>query len=121
MTEADMKSTFSGKSFQGYYRTGATWAATYLTDGSLDYLHAGQPAKGDWKVHGPVFCVFYALEASLGGGYLNVIRRGSNCFEYYRLHPLFAFDEPGQPASRTWHSRGWRRNEPQTCDEKPTV
>jgi hypothetical protein len=122
MSEGAMRTDFTGKKLQGYYRSGLTWAASYLPDGNLDYVHGGQPAAGRWYLRGEVFCVFYQTLPPLGsgGGCLNVIKLSSNCYEYYRteLNPDPVEDENRE---RGWHSRGWRQGERPTCDDKPTA
>jgi hypothetical protein len=123
MNEAELRAEFSGRHMQGYYHNGNTWIASYVADGQLEYRHNSEAADGNWSVRGSIFCVFYQL-ASRGaypsGGCLKVIRRGSNCYEYYRATRL-GDDEVSIDLPPVWHSRGWRSGEPPTCELRPTV
>jgi hypothetical protein len=122
MSEAAMRAEFSGSRLQGYYHTGVTWAAAYAADGEVEYRHGGEPANGHWFVQGPVFCIYYnlRLRSFTSGGCLNVIKLGSNCYEYYRAEP-FGKAHTGEDVQARWHSRGWRQGEPSTCESRPSV
>ena len=126
MTEEAMRSAFIGKTLDGHYGNSITWTESYLANGRLDYREAERQAVGTWYFRGHVFCTFYApplLHPPLTGGCWTAIKTSANCYEFYLagLTPEspFADDTPGM--AQRWNARGWRKDEPSTCMEKPSV
>ena len=119
LTAREIKAAFDGRTVDGYYIDGVTFAETYETGGRIDYREAGRHLIGKWSVVGNTFCTIY--DTSPTGGCYRVTRTGDNCFEFY----FIARDEreavrpdPGRPS---WTARGWRRDQRSTCAEAPTV
>lgn len=125
LSEAAIREAIVGQTLDGHYGNGMTWAETYMSDGKLDYREASRAAKGAWSFRpGNVFCTFYdpSPSGTLSGGCWQVIKSSANCFEFYVAAETPSFDaEEGMPAPTQWNARGWRRGEPSTCGEKPSV
>jgi hypothetical protein len=126
MTEAAMRSAFIGKTLDGHYGNGVTWTESYFANGRLDYREAQRQAKGAWHFRGHVFCTFYdppLLHPPLSGGCWTSLQTSANCYEFYLAglapEPPFTDDVPGM--ALRWNARGWRNDEPSTCNEKPSV
>lgn len=125
LSEAAIREAIVGQTLDGHYGNGMTWVETYQADGRLDYREASRAAKGAWSFRpGGVFCTFYdpSPSGTLSGGCWQVLRSSANCFEFYVAAETPSFDaEEGMPAPSQWNARGWRRGEPSTCGEKPSV
>jgi hypothetical protein len=126
MTEEAMRSAFIGKTLDGHYGNGVTWTETYLDNGRLDYRESARRAVGAWHFRGHVFCTFYdpaPAQPPLNGGCWTAIKASANCYEFYLAgtapEPPFADDVPDM--AQRWNARGWRRGEPSTCHDKPSV
>jgi hypothetical protein len=126
MSEAAMRSAFIGKTLDGHYANSATWTESYFDNGRLDYREAERHAVGNWYFRGHVFCTFYdppAQRPPLSGGCWTTLETSANCYEFYLAgltpEPPFADDAPGM--AQRWNARGWRKEEPSTCMEKPSV
>lgn len=126
MTEAAMRSAFIGKTLDGHYANGVAWTETYLDNGRLDYREGARRAAGNWHFSGDVFCTFYdppPAQPPLNGGCWTAIRVSANCYEFYLAgltpEPPSADDLPDMP--QRWTARGWRKDEPSTCHDKPSV
>jgi hypothetical protein len=106
MTEDAMRASFIGK--------------------TLDGRESARRAVGTWHFRGHVFCTFYdpsPAQSPLNGGCWTAIKTGANCYEFYLAgitpEPPFADDAPGM--AQRWNARGWRKDEPSTCHDKPSV
>jgi hypothetical protein len=126
MTEEAMRAAFIGKTLDGHYGNGVTWTETYFDTGRLDYRESRRRAVGNWYFRGHVFCTFYdppLVQPPLNGGCWTTIKTSANCYEFYLAglspEPPFADDTPGM--AQRWNARGWRKDEPSTCTEKPSV
>ena len=126
MTEAAMRAAFIGKTLDGHYGNGVTWTETYLPNGRLDYRESQRRAVGNWHFRGHVFCTFYDPSPALpplNGGCWTAVKVSANCYEFYLAgitpEPPFADDTPGM--AQRWNARGWRREAPSTCHDKPSV
>ena len=125
MSEEAMRAAFIGKTLDGHYGNGVTWTETYFDNGRLAYREPLRQAHGTWSFHGRVFCTFYDPDGqrqALVGGCWTAIKAGSNCYEFYLAGA--AADDPAEDdlrLPRAWNARGWRRGEPPTCQEKPSV
>jgi hypothetical protein len=123
MTEEALRAEIIGKTLDGHYGDGLAWTEAYLANGRLDYREKSRSAVGYWYFRGNVFCTFYdpPERPTMAGGCWDTIKSGANCYEFY-LAGLF---QPGDlnPSERgtRWNARGWRKDEPSTCFEKPTV
>lgn len=127
MTESAMRDAFVGKTLEGHYGNGRSWIETYTKDGRLDYREGPREAKGTWHFRGAVFCTFYdaAYRPMFNGGCWVVQKVSANCYEFYLappgLRPPEADADEEPDAISRWNARGWRREEPSTCGERPTV
>ena len=119
MSEEAMRTAFIGKTLDGHYVDGLRWTETYDPGGRLDYSEAARTGVGYWYFQGNVFCTFYDPGHGLNGGCWNAIRTSANCYEFYTA--AFDGDEAGQGPLGSWAARAWRRGEPSTCHEKPSV
>ena len=126
MTEAAMRSAFIGKTLDGHYGNGVTWTESYVENGRLDYRESRRRAVGNWHFRGHVFCTFYdppLQHPPLSGGCWTAIKASANCYEFYLAglapEPPFIDDLPGM--ALRWNARGWRNDEPSTCNDKPSV
>jgi hypothetical protein len=126
MTEDAMRAAFIGKTLDGHYGNGLTWTETYLDNGRLDYREGARRAVGNWHFRDHVFCTFYdppPAQPPLNGGCWTTIKVSANCYEFYVAglapEPPFADDLPGMP--QRWTARGWRKDAPSTCHDKPSV
>ena len=126
MSEEAMRAAFIGKTLDGHYGNGLTWTETYFSDGRLDYREPERRAAGQWSFRGHVFCTFYdgaRAQPPLTGGCWTAIRSGTNCYEFYlaglsREDPA---EDDTEGAIQRWNARGWRQDEPSTCQDKPSV
>ena len=120
MTDADLNQTFRGITIDGTYANGLTFRERYGEDGSVDYRESdGRTLTGHWSVVAGAFCTIYTLSGT--GGCFRVRRLSANCFTFYfqaRSEAEVARPEPGKPA---WTARGWRIDQPATCNETPVV
>jgi hypothetical protein len=125
MSEAAMRAAFIGKTLDGHYVDGVEWTETYDPSGRLDYKESTKRAgAGSWFFRGRVFCTFYDPGHGLNGGCFNAVRASANCFEFYvadwRRRGTDETDAGPGPVG-TWVARAWRRDEPSTCEARPTV
>jgi hypothetical protein len=51
------------------------------------------------------------------------VKLGANCYEFHLVWPdaRVAGDAKSFRPEPRWHSRGWRRGEPSTCEATPAV
>ena len=119
MSEPELSRTFGGKTIEGHYADGVTFAESYGSNGRIDYRERGRDMSGRWLVRGGAFCTLY--DTSPTGGCYRVRAKGANCFEFY----FVARDDkqiergPGQPPS--WTALAWIKGQRATCHEQPTV
>ena len=116
-----MRTDFVGATLEGHYGGGQAWVETYTSDGRLDYRERERHAVGNWHFRGPVFCTFYdrAHQDAFRGGCWIVIKTSPNCYEFFAAPPGSPSDATERPAH--WNARGWRRSEPSTCQDRPSV
>ncbi len=126
LSEEAIREAIVGQTLDGHYGTGLGWSEVYGKDGRLDYDEVGgRRATGRWSFRpGGVFCTFYdpGPAGHLNGGCWAVLKTSANCFEFYVAGggPP-AESEEGLSPPLQWNARGWRRGEPSTCGEKPSV
>jgi hypothetical protein len=123
MSEEDMRAAFVGKPLRGYYASRAPWTATFIEGGRYEYQQETLPlAFGTWQMRGRVFCHYAGPPYShTGCGAAKKI--GENCYEFH-LVEASTIDALGEGSFRPramWHSRGWRQDQPPTCEQHPTV
>lgn len=118
-----MRGAFVGRTLDGYYVDGQGWTETYDKNGRLDYRDGGRSSLGYWFFRDHVFCTYYDPGQDINGGCFTAIQTSANCYEFYLagLNEGEGEDEvePG-PLGR-WVARAARRDEPSTCQARPTV
>ena len=120
MTNAELRTAFSGKTIEGVYRDGRTFKEAYRANGTLDYDEGSRHLTGHWSVINGTFCTIY--DGSASGGCFRVHRLSANCFEFYfqsRDEAQAADPKPGDRPS--WTAQAWRTSALATCQERPTV
>ena len=125
MSQDAQRKAFIGKTLDGYYASGLKWTETYLGNGRLDYREQARKAVGHWYFRGDVFCTFYdpVHEPAMTGGCWLTAQTSANCYELYLagVADTGPSDEGAPEGDVSWNARAWRRDEPSTCAEKPTV
>lgn len=124
LTEAEIRAAIVGHTLDGHYGNGVTWTETYTTGGRLAYRETSRAAVGQWSFRpGGVFCTFYdpGSADTLSGGCWLVVHSSANCFEFYAADAAPREPEDGSAPPLRWNAQGWRRDEPSTCTEKPSV
>jgi hypothetical protein len=123
MTEAAMRAAFIGSTLDGYYADGEDWTESYGTDGRLDYRDRKRKSLGYWYFRDRVFCTFYDPGQDIDGGCFTAVQASANCYEFH----LAGFSDreadrppPPGPVGR-WVARASRRDQPSTCEARPTV
>jgi hypothetical protein len=123
MSQEAMRAELIGKTIDGHYRSGLNWRITIFEDGRFEHYHERvHKIPGRWFFRGTVVCSspepsswHYTI------GCWSVIKVGANCYEYFRVRVLG--EEPIEDASRDamWSARGWRQDEPATCEQAPPI
>jgi hypothetical protein len=121
MSEEAMRAAFIGKTLDGTYVDGLRWTETYDPNGRLDYRETARKGVGYWYFRGSVFCTFYDPGHGLSGGCWSTIKTSANCYEFYSAGSDADDDGAGPGPLGSWTARAWRRGEPSTCEEKPSV
>ena len=126
LDEAGIRAAIIGQTLDGHYGNGITWTETYTKEGRLDYRERDRKAVGAWHFQpGDVFCTFYdpGPFPGLTGGCWLVLKTSANCFEFYLADDKGPAEpsEEGEPQAVRWNAQGWRKGEPSTCGEKPSV
>ena len=123
MSEDAMRNAFIGKTLDGHYVGGLAWTETYLNEGRLDYRESLRKGKGHWFFRGQVFCTFYDPGQGLNGGCWRTIQTSSNCYEFYDAYvsPSEKQEDAAPGPLDGWLARGWRNNEPSTCEDRPSA
>lgn len=119
MSDADLKTTFSGRNLAGVYPNGSKFAESYAPDGRLKYADETNKHTGHWSIQAGTFCTIY--DGSQTGGCFYVARHSSNCFEFFfvtRTEDEARAQRHGKPS---WTARAWHADRASTCDEKPAV
>ena len=133
MSEDAMRTDFVGQTLDGHYGSGLNWTESYANNGRLDYREGARRASGSWSFRGPVFCTFYdpVFRGVFSGGCWQVLKTSANCYEFFTAARAPGAtgpdrkddgDDSAEPGARTqWNARGWRRDQPSTCEDKPSV
>jgi hypothetical protein len=122
MSEEAMRADFVGKPLRGYYHNHAPWEAVFHAGGRYEYRGLRGQALGGWYFRGRVFC------HQIGPPYMDLscgaaTKISANCYEFHvvDLGPKGTLDEGDFRPRPFWHSRGWREDEPSTCEARPSV
>jgi hypothetical protein len=115
MSEAEIRRELTGHAMKGYYPKGERWVDDYAADGSIAYHDEHVAWTGQWSFHGNVFCTFYNGETD-GGCYM-MRQLSKNCFEYVIVPTDWRGPGLAPKSSPAWFARGWRSEEPTTCEE----
>lgn len=118
MSNAELRTAFSGVTLEGKYGSGKPFSETYRADGRVAYQERGATIGGKWSVEAGTFCTIY--DADPTGGCYRVRQVGANCFEFYFVARTEekAQSEPGRPA---WTARGSVTGKPGACTEEHSV
>lgn len=111
MSEADLETTFAGKTIAGLYPNGRGFLETFHVGGRVHYRDDIRRVSGNWHVKSGTFCTIYDGENT--GGCYSVRRMGENCFEFY-----FISRNEGarrRPEEPTWTAQAWLSDTPSTC------
>lgn len=111
MSDADLKTAFSGKTIAGLYPNGRGFVETYHKGGRVVYRDQFRRVTGRWSVHANSFCTIYQGDAS--GGCYSVRQLSENCFEFYFISQ--SESERQRPGDPTWTAQAWISENPSTC------
>lgn len=118
MGDTAIRETFSGHTIDGTYSDGTPFTESYLANGRLAYSEVRRRLAGRWSVVEGTFCTLY--DNAVPGGCFKIRRTGENCFEFY----FAAVDEEDLAVGTTdpprWVARGWRKDQPATCQTVPS-
>ena len=116
MSGVEIVEAFSGKTVNGYYRTGVTFTEAYLKNGTADYREATLAMKGRWSVVNGMFCTLYQ---DPHGGCFRIARESANCYAVYTA--AGSEEEARNPViTPYWLARAWTTDRPSTCPENVT-
>lgn len=119
MTDSQISAAFGGRTIDGAYADATPFTETYHADGRITYLETGRNMSGRWLVQEGTFCTLY--ETSPTGGCYRVVRKGSNCFEFYFVARDDAQVRRGDSTRPSWTAQGWIKDRPSSCREEPAV
>lgn len=119
-----MQAEFLGKKMRGYAHNGTTMTWTPHEGGRLEMCEGTLCVEGRWLHRNRASCIvsgppYWGLQERC-----TVVRKVSaNCYEFHLTSPLAGprLDKGDFKPDSRWHSRGWREEEPSTCEEKPGV
>jgi hypothetical protein len=116
------RAEFVGKQLHGYYFDRVTWTATFHDGGRYEAQGEELPLmSGTWHLRGRVFC-HSAGPLYTGCGVAKKI--SANCYQFHQVDAGAngTFEEGNVRPHARWHSRGWRQDEPSTCEAtRPTA
>jgi hypothetical protein len=125
MSEEALRAEVVGKTRDGYFRVnGKAWTSTHLANGRSEFAYDGRTWSGHWMLQGRVFCTFgdERVPAALPrDSCWSAVKLSANCYEYYSVRPSRGAGAEDWQTDTQWYARGWRREEPSTCSESPTV
>lgn len=118
MSDAELRTAFSGVTLEGKYGSGKSFSETYRADGRVAYQERGATIGGKWSVEAGTFCTIYDTDPT--GGCYRVRQVSTNCFEFYFVARTEekAHSEPGRPA---WTARGSVTGMPGACRQEHSV
>ena len=124
MSPEAMRAEFVGTKMRGYFHNGTTWTSGHHEGGRFEMCEGSQCVEGRWFFRGRAACIvsgppYWALQERC----VVVNKVSANCYEFHSTSPRagLRLDEGGFRAEPRWHSRGWRQEEPSTCEEEPSV
>jgi hypothetical protein len=116
----EVRTALLGRPAAGIYPDGVAWSERITPDGRADYMERGERRGGVWSfnLEGEL-CFRY--DDGRGGGCFRYVQISRNCYEHFYqvVGPRGASKGPDDRF--VTNGRLWRTDEPQTCDEKPTV
>lgn len=119
MQDAEIHAAFAGHTIEGYYADKRGFSERYDADGRLEYVEPYLQSVGRWSVRANAFCTIYDRDPT--GGCYRVERLGANCFAFYFISRSERQAERDPLDRPMWTARGWRRDEPSTCEELGVV
>ncbi len=118
MNEADIRRELTGHAIKGYYRGGERWVDDYATGGAIAYHDEHNAWTGKWSFQGNVFCTFY--KGDLIGGCYMLRQLSGNCFDYVIVPNDWRGPGLATGSTAGWFAKGWRGEDPSTCEAPPT-
>ena len=112
LTDAELKSAFSGRSISGEYKDNSAFHEAYASDGAVAYRDGRRTSAGHWSIRAGSLCTIY--DADLRGGCFRVLRAGENCFEFHFVARTESEAESGQ-RKPDWTAHGWYPGHARTC------
>src|SRR5688572_17456988 len=119
MSPEARQAEFLGKKMRGYTYYGTTMTWTHHDGGRVEMCEDAQCVEGRWLHSGRAFCIVSPYWERCG----MVIKASTNCSVFHATSPLAGprVDKGDFKAEPRWHSRGWREDEPSTCEAVPSV
>lgn len=118
LNEADIRREMVGHAMTGLYRDGVHWVDDYARDGAIAYHDDASNAwSGKWSFQGNVFCTFY--EAGTVGGCYMARQLSRNCFDFVIVPNDWRGPDLAPTSTADWFAKGWRGEEPSTCEAVP--
>jgi len=111
MDDADLETTFSGKTIAGLYPSGRGFVETFRIGGRVQYQDDRRRVSGRWTINSGNFCTIY--EGDNTGGCYSVRRMGKNCFEFYFISRTE--NTKRRPEEPTWTAQAWLSDATSTC------
>lgn len=118
MSEAELRTAFTGKTISGRYAGGRPFTEHYRQDGRLEYRERGNLIDGNWSVEAGAFCTIYDRDAS--GGCFRVRHITNNCFEFYFVARTEE-EAAAAPRAPDWTARGSIEGQRGACEEEHAV
>lgn len=115
MQSGDIHDAFSGRTIDGYYADKRRFTERYDADGRLVYVEPYVRNAGRWSVRANAFCTIYDRDPT--GGCYRVEKLSANCFAFYFISRSERQAEDDPLKRPKWTARGWRQDEPSTCEE----
>lgn len=119
MPASEIRATFGGHTIEGHYADKRPFTERYDADGRLEYVEPYVRSYGRWSVRADSFCTIYDRDPT--GGCYRVERQGANCYAFYFISRSEQQAEHEPLVRPMWAARGWRRDEPSTCEEHGMV
>jgi hypothetical protein len=123
MGEEVMRAEFVGKKLRGYFHNGTTWTSSHHEGGRFEMCQGTLCIEGRWFFRGRASCDVGGPPYWVPERCAVVKKVSANCYEFHLTSPLAGplLDRGDFRPEPRWHSRGWRQEEPSTCEERPSV